>query len=89
MIQKHKLQSYMASYYPLDLLKPEYQRVLPVTTRIDGVPMVALSIVAEFFISNHRVAIDKDTKHKQDMASLRSSDPVDDNYKEEDERWKQ
>jgi len=81
-IQKHKLQSYMASYYPLDLLKPEYQRVLPVTTRIDGVAFVALSIVAEFFISNHRVAIDKDTKHKQDMVQLSANDPVDTDYKD-------
>ena len=72
----------MASYYPLELLKPEYQRVLPVTTRINNVPMVSISVVAEFFISNHRVAIDKDTKHKLDMVQLSANDQVDDNYKD-------
>ncbi len=67
-----KLESMLASYVPLSILKPEYVKSLSskVITNDESNRFVRNSDIAEFMLSPERTAIDKNQLHK----SLQRSD---------------
>jgi len=81
------LESMLATYVPLSILKPEYVGCLSskVITDDKSNRWVRNSDVALFMMSEFRTTIDRNQQH---MVKKRSVDDMDDNYVEKDERWK-